>query len=460
MKKIKVALVGLGVVGKSVYDILIKDQEIINSRTAAKLELVAVSARSKKDFIDETKVKFVSNILDLAHDPEIAVIVEVVGGEGIIYDLHKAALKNGKKIVTANKALLALHGLELVRLAEENNGSIAFEAAVAGAIPIVKTFKEGLAANKINEFYGILNGTCNYILTKMAAENLGFAEALQQAQALGYAESDPSADVDGIDTAHKLVLLASIATSSQPNFAETFVEGITKITADDIRLADEFGYKIKLLAVYKNATSLAAQASSQVINSAAQDEKSSSESVQINAENVFQAVYPALVAKSEKIANVDDSFNAVLSKASNADYNLAIGRGAGGFPTASAVVADLIDIANNRHAVEFGVKSAELINPTISKIEERVGRYFITLTLDKKLLHEQKLDEKFLQEIKVEKTYFYEKDSLEKNDENIEVICGLLTFAIAEKSLLNLLKNLDKNLVKEFKFLRVEETGF
>ncbi len=449
MKKIKIGLVGLGVVGKSVYEILLKDKKIIDTRSACELELVAVSARSKKDFIDETKVKFFANALDLANDPAIDVIVEVIGGDGIAREVCEAALKNGKKVVTANKALIAARGFELAKLADAHQSDIFFEAAVGGATPMVKVFKEALAANEIKEFYAILNGTCNYILTKMKNENVDFAAALQEAQDLGYAESDPTFDIEGIDSAHKLAILAAIASGSKPQFDDIFVEGITKITIDDIRLAQELGYKIKLLGVYKNG-------------------------------GACRAVYPALVSVSEKIANVDESFNALFTKSSNAGDSLIIGSGAGGLPTASAIVADLIDIANGRHNFIFGIKTENLVEAQISKIEDRLGRYFIKLILDKKLAQEQKLDQQFLRDIKVEKSYFCEKKNFVKSvnsalenksffqlktenqnsveSENEQVICALLTSDIKEKDLINLLKNLDKNLAKEAKFLRVEET--
>lgn len=420
MKKLKIGIAGLGIVGKSVYQILEKDKALIDARTNCQLELTAVSARTKKVFVDESKVRFVADTVSLANDPEIDVIVEVIGGDGIAAELIETALKNGKKIVTANKALLATQGFKLAQLAEKNNSQIKFEASVAGAIPIIKTFKEGLAANEIKEFYAILNGTCNFILTKMKNENLDFSAALKQAQDLGYAESDPTFDIEGIDTAHKLALLASIASATKPNFNAIHVEGITKVSIDDIRLADEFGYKIKLLGVY-------------------------------NANDKIAAVYPALVATSEKIANVDDSYNAIVTCASNAEYNMSIGRGAGGFPTASSIVADLIDIANDRHSFEFGAKSETLRDSQFSKIEERIGAYFIKLILDKNLAKE-KLDAKFLQEIKAEKSCFYENEN--------DVVSGLITAEIKEKDLLTALKNLDKNLVKSFSFLRVEKTGF
>jgi len=421
MKKIKIGLVGLGVIGKSVYEILLKDKKNIDARTVDTLELTAVSARNKKDFIDETKIKFFANALDLANDPAIDVIVEVVGGDGIAKEVCEAALKNGKIIVTANKALIATKGCELSKLADQHQSHILFEAGVGGATPMVKIFKEALAANEIKEFYAILNGTCNFILTKMKNENIDFAVALRQAQDLGYAESDPTFDIEGIDTAHKLAILGAIASGSKPQFNDIYVEGISKITIDDICLAEKLGYKIKLLAVYKNG-------------------------------GAYRAVYPALVNIAEKIANVDESFNAILTKASNAGNSFIIGSGAGGIPTASAIVADLIDVANGRYNFTFGVKSLNLAEAKISKIEDRFGCYFIKLILDKVLAKEQKLTQ-FLSEVKVEKSYFAEGESG-------EVVCALLTSEIEEKNLVNLLCNLDKNLVKEVKFLRAEKTNF
>lgn len=427
MKKIRIGLAGLGVVGKSVYQILLRDKDLINKRSAQKLELVAVAARTKRDYIDETQIKFYENALDMADDANIDVIVEVIGGEGVAHELALKTLKNGKKLVTANKALLAVQGYELSKVAEEHGGYIAFEAAVGASIPIIKIFREGLAANEIKEFHAILNGTCNYILTKMEHENLDFATALKQAQELGYAESDPASDVDGIDTAHKLSLLAAIASGSTPQFGKIFVEGIRNITIDDIKLAAEFGYKIKLLAVHKQA--------------------------KIGEDHSYQAVYPALVLAKEKIAQIDDSFNAILAQSSNADFNLSVGRGAGGRETASAVIADLIDIANDRYAFEFGIANSGLNKISVAPITERFGRYFIKLVLDKNLVQERKLNQEFLQEVKVEKSYFYD-------DATSGLVCGLITDFIVEKNLQNLLTTLDNSLVKEAKFLRVEETGF
>jgi homoserine dehydrogenase len=424
MKKIKIGLAGLGVVGKGVYEILKKDAELISKRTKNQLEIVAVSARTKKDFVD-SKVKFYENALDLATDSEVDVVVEVIGGNTLAKNLFEAALKNGKKYVTANKALLAESGFELAQLAESNNTHFAYEASTAGSIPVIKNFKEGLAANEIEEFYAILNGTCNFILTKMEQENLDFSVALKQAQDLGYAESDPTFDIKGIDTAHKLALLAAIADGTKPAFSELSIEGVDEVSIEDINLAKELGYKIKILAVYKKFAGFSQQ-----------------------------AVYPALVNKSEKIAQVDDSFNAILTKASNADWNFVVGRGAGGFPTASAVVADLIDIANDRYSYAFGVKTEDLKDANIHKISDRVGGYFLKLVVNKDLAQKTNLAEViFGDKIKIKKSVFIDKDE--------EILCGFLTENHKEQDILDALKTLDSSLVKSSKFLRVEEiVGF
>lgn len=425
MKKIRIGLAGLGIVGKGVYDILQKDADLIAARSDSQLEIVAVSARHKKDFIDEKKVKFYPNAVDMASDSEVDVIVEVIGGNDIAKDLFVASIKNGKKFVTANKAMVAEQADELMKLVEKHNGYIAFEAAVAGATPIIKSFREGLAANEIKEFYAILNGTCNFILTKMQNENLDFAVALKEAQDLGYAESDPTFDIKGIDTAHKLAILAAIADGSKPSFKDIYIEGVDEVAIDDIKLALELGYKIKLLAIYKKLEN-----------------------------SCSQTVYPALVKVTEKIAQIDGAFNAILTDASNAGWNFTAGRGAGSLPTASAIVADLIDIANNRKSVIFGVKNDALKEAKITKISDRVGQYFLRLTLDKTLSQKtHNLSEViFGDKIKIEKSVFTEGEE--------EIVCAFITANLKEKDLIEIVKNLDKKLVKSAKFLRVENTGF
>ena len=414
MKKLRIGLAGLGVVGRGVYEIIQKDSKLLTLRTQVELEIVAISARTKKDFIDP-KIKFYANILDLANDSEIDVIVEVIGGDGVAKDLIETAIKNGKKIVTANKALLAEHGFELAKLVEKYQSHIGFEASVAGATPAIKTAKENLAGNQITEIHAILNGTSNFILTKMKEENLDFSIALKQAQDLGYAEADPSSDIKGLDSAHKITLLAAIAFGTKPNFAETYVEGIDEISIDDIKLADEFGYKIKLLATAKKG---------------------------------HQAIYPALIKKSEQVAQVDGAFNAILFNSSNAGQSLIVGLGAGSVPTASAIVADLVDIARGNQTFLFGVKSDDLGEVNISSISERVGKYFLRLFINKNSSEEKIFDGK----IKIEQAAFFERGD--------EILCGFLTGEQKESELSEALKDLDPALVKSAKFLRVEATNF
>jgi len=414
MKKLRIGLAGLGVVGRGVYEIIQKDSKLLTLRTQVELEIVAISARTKKDFIDP-KIKFYANILDLANDSEIDVIVEVIGGDGVAKDLIETAIKNGKKIVTANKALLAEHGFELAKLVEKYRSHIGFEASVAGATPAIKTAKENLAGNQITEIHAILNGTSNFILTKMKEENLDFSIALKQAQDLGYAEADPSSDIKGLDSAHKITLLAAIAFGTKPNFAETYVEGIDEISIDDIKLADEFGYKIKLLATAKKG---------------------------------HQAIYPALIKKSEQVAQVDGAFNAILFNSSNAGQSLIVGLGAGSVPTASAIVADLVDVARGNQTFLFGVKSDDLGEVNISNISERVGKYFLRLFINKNSSEEKIFDGK----IKIEQAAFFERGD--------EILCGFLTGEQKESELSEALKDLDPALVKSAKFLRVEATNF
>ncbi len=424
MKKLRVGLAGLGTVGKGVYDILQKDAKLISLRSQTKIEIVAVASRSKKDFLDP-KIKFYPDVIALAFDPEIEVVVEVIGGCGIAKELLEEALKNGKKVVTANKALLAEHGLEIAKLVQKHNGYIGFEAAVAGANPIIKSFKEGLAANEFKEFYAILNGTCNFILTKMKDEKRDFAGVLKEAQKMGYAEADPTLDINGTDTAHKLTILAAIASQNQPDFKQTYIEGIEKISFNDIKLAEEFGYKIKLLAIYKNL-----------------------------GDALQQTVYPALVKSSEKIAQVDGPFNAVLALASNADWNMTIGRGAGGLTTGSAIVSDLIDIACKRDkSFLFNAKAADLDQKPIQAISEHVGKYFLRMKIDKSKARKTDLVQAiFGDKIKIEQVNFI--------DCNEEILCGFITGEQKEKNIIAILKNLDLELIKSVGFLRIEETNF
>jgi homoserine dehydrogenase len=423
MKKLKIGLAGLGTVGKGVYEILKKDAKILEARSQTSFEIVAVSARSRKDFVDP-KIRFYANAADLANDAEIDVVIEVIGGTEIAKELLELSVKNGKKFITANKALLAEFGSEIAELVEQHGAFIGFEASTAGANPVIKNFKESFVAGEITDCYAILNGTCNFTLSKMTNEGLDFAETLLEAQKLGYAEVDPTLDIKGIDTAHKLTILAAIASSKQPAFKQLHIEGIDQISIQDVKLASELGYKIKLLGIYKKL-----------------------------GDSVQQAVYPALLKKSEKLAQIDGPFNAVLTNSSNASWNLSVGRGAGSLPTASAVIADLIDIACNRSSFLFGVESSRLSKANILNISQRVGKYFLRLLIDKKSAQKTDLAEAvFGSKIKVEQVVLI--------DAGDEILCGFLTDEQKEEDLLEVLSHLDSNLVKAAKFLRVEETNF
>lgn len=423
MKKLKIGLAGLGTVGQGVYEILKKDAKILELKSQTTFEIVAVSARSNKDFVD-SKIKFYSNAIDLANDPQVDVVIEVIGGTALAKELVETAIKNGKKVITANKALLAEFGSEISALVEKYNGHIGFEASTAGANPVIKTFKESFTSSEITEFYAILNGTCNFILTKMGNEGSNYLETLAEAQKLGYAEADPTLDIKGIDTAHKLAILSAISSSSKPAFKKLHIEGVDEVSIEDVKLADELGYKIKLLGIYKK------------LGDACQ-----------------QTIYPALVKKCDKIAQVDGPFNAVLVNTSNASWNLSIGRGAGGLTTGSAVVADLIDIACGRSSFLFGVENSKLSEANVINISQRVGKYFLKLVIDKNSAQKTNIAEViFGNKILVEQAAFI--------DANEEIICGFLINSQVEKDVTEVLKNLDSGLVKSSKFLRVEVIGF
>jgi len=424
LKKLRIGIAGLGTVGRGVYEIINKDQKLLQDKTGVEIEVVAVSARNNKDFIDK-KIKFYKNPLDLADDENVDVVVELIGGVDVAKELILKALKNSKKVVTANKALIAIAGAEIAKVQEQYHSTVLFEASVAGANPIIKVFREGFSANEIKEVYAILNGTCNFILTKMTNEKQDYFATLKQAQELGYAEADPTFDVEGIDSAHKITILSSLASASLPNF-NMFIEGISKLSDLDIVIADELGYKIKLLAIYKNF-----------------------------GDSIEQTVYPALIAKNEKIAQIDGSYNCVLTLGSNCEYNMMIGRGAGGLTTGSAVVADIVDIACNRqNDLLFNSKIADLKTVKIKDIKTRIGKYFIKFNFTKNHLGEKKFVEKNFKKIFNIEKIIYKKI----NDE--QFVCGLITDNIKEQDLLDSLADIDSSIINQLSFLRVEETKF
>ncbi len=427
-KTLNIAIAGLGVVGSGVYEILTKEIALINKRSRKNIKLVAVASRTRKDFVDEKTIKYHDNILDLAEDKNIDVIVETIGGQTIAYELCKKALKNGKHFITANKAMIANYGVELADLAGRNNVSLRFEASVGGAIPILKSLKEGLVANKISKIYGILNGTCNYILTKMEKDNLEFNVALKQAQDLGYAESDPAFDIENTDSAHKLAILVAIAKNSELDFKSLYIEGITKISINDIIFAGEFGYKIKSLGIFED----------------------------ISENEIRQSVYPALIKKREKLATVDDSYNAILSFGNNCEWNFQVGRGAGSKPTASAVVADIVDIANGgADTFPFGceVKDLKLVK-TVS-IDKRVGEYYLRFHVEKTFAK----DNGFLRKIFANTAIIEQSIIKEIDSENL--IYALKLSSIKESEVNEILAKLDNftsvnNSINNVNLIRIE----
>lgn len=320
MENVQIALLGLGTVGTGVYKVLKAQKEEISHKVGTEIQLKKILVRNTKkaaEKLDDPSV-FTTEWKSILEDPEISVVVEVMGGIEPARSYILDALHAGKSVVTANKDLLASHGKELMDAAAEAKADLLFEASVAGGIPIIRPLKECLAGNQISEVMGIVNGTTNFILTKMAEEGMEFQEALALATELGYAEADPTADIEGLDAARKMAILASIAFHSRVTFADVYTEGITKITATDIRYAKEMGCDIKLLGMAKNTP-----------------------------EGIETRVQPMLIPSTHPLASVRDSFNAVFVHGDAVDDTMFYGRGAGELPTASAVVGDILDAVRN-----------------------------------------------------------------------------------------------------------------
>ena len=350
---LRVGIAGLGTVGAAVVRLLEGQAEALAARTGRLVRVTGVSARDKaKDRGPAiAAVRFFDDPIALAASPDIDLFVELIGGdEGPARQAVETALRRGKSVVTANKALLAKHGLHLAELAEAHGAALGFEASVAGGIPIVKTLREGLAGNSIERVYGILNGTCNYILTRMEQESLPFEVCLREAQKLGYAEADPTFDIGGFDTAHKLAILASLAFGTRIAADAIDIEGIERITLADLRAADELGYRVKLLGV-----------------------------AQRTEHGIEQRVHPTMVPKSSPIAQVMGVTNAVTIDADAVNELTLVGPGAGGFATASAVVADISDIAKGVRSAPFGLPHKGLRDVRRGEMRLHEGGYYIRL---------------------------------------------------------------------------------
>jgi len=350
---LKVGVAGLGTVGTALLAQIAHQRDALTARCGRPIDVVAVCARSRnKDRgVNLRKMKWFAEPSALARDPDIDVFVELIGGEG---DPGKsaieAALTSGKSVVTANKALLARHGVKLAGLAERNHVALNFEAAVGGAIPIVKTLREGMAGNSFERIYGILNGTCNYILTRMEQDKMPFAECLKDAQRLGYAEADPGFDIEGHDTAQKLAILASLAFGTKVDQSAIYVEGISSITPADLSAADDLGYRVKLLGVAVRTR-----------------------------KGIEQRVHPTMVRKDSAIAQVMGVTNAVTIDAADINPLTLVGPGAGGAATASAVLSDIGDIARGVRTAPFGRPTGGLTTVRKAPMQRHEGGYYIRL---------------------------------------------------------------------------------
>jgi homoserine dehydrogenase len=350
---LKIAVAGLGTVGGGTVQLLERQAELLAQRAGRRIIVAAVSARDRRRDrgADLSAARWYEDAVAMAADPEIDVVVELIGGaQGIALEVVETALAHGRHVVTANKALLAEHGTGLAARAEEAGVALAFEAAVAGGIPIIKTLRESLAGNRVSRLYGILNGTSNYILTTMRESGREFAEVLAEAQKLGYAEADPSFDIDGIDAAHKLAILASVAFGRPVDLAGAYAEGIRHVSRLDIEFAEELGYRIKLLGIAR-----------------------------LTGHGLEQRVHPCMVRRATPIAAVEGVFNAVVAEGDFVGRVVLEGRGAGALPTASAVAADLVDIAAGRHVPAFGVPSAALAALPGAPMERHEGAYYVRL---------------------------------------------------------------------------------
>ncbi|TZG28774.1 homoserine dehydrogenase [Sphingomonas montanisoli] len=352
---LKVALAGLGTVGGGVVKLLDENRELIERRAGRAIEVVAVTARdrTRDRGLDLNRFAWVDDAATLAAAHDVDVVVELIGGsDGPALTLARETLAAGKPFVTANKAMIAHHGLELAGLAEQRGVALKYEAAVAGGIPVIKGLREGAAANEIAQVFGILNGTCNYILTEMEEKGSDFADVLAEAQRLGYAEADPSFDIDGVDAAHKLAILASLAFGTAVDFKNVAITGIRHVIAADIKEAAALGFRIRLVG-----------------------------QGEANTKGLFQRVHPCLVPLSHPLAHVSGSLNAVVAHGNFVGRLFFQGRGAGEGPTASAVVADLIDIARGETGPAFAMPVAALSRAEPASADDRRGRVYLRFTV-------------------------------------------------------------------------------
>ena len=358
MKPIQIGLLGLGTVGKGTYDVLLRNQAEIRRRTGRELRITMVAdldVERARALVDPSCM-VVSDANQIIANPEIDMVVELIGGYGIARELVMSAIAAGKHVVTANKALLAVHGEEIMSAAQKQGVMLGYEAAVAGGIPIIKSLREGLTANTIEWLAGIINGTTNFILTQMREKQLSFEAALKEAQSLGYAEADPSFDIQGVDAAHKCSIMSAIAFGIPMPFTQAYIEGIDQLQAEDIAFASQLGYRIKLLGISKRTS-----------------------------QGIELRVHPTLVSEKSLIANVEGAMNAVMVHGDAVGTTLFYGKGAGGEPTASAVIADMVDIARlgsspaTTRVPYMGFQPNEMLDTPILSINDVVTCYYLRL---------------------------------------------------------------------------------
>ncbi len=358
MKPINVGLLGIGTVGGGTYTVLKRNAEEITRRAGRPIRIVTVADKNTEHArkVAGEDVKITDDAFSVVTDPSIDIVVELIGGYGVARELVLAAIENGKHVVTANKALLAVHGNEIFEAAQRRGVMVAFEAAVAGGIPIIKALREGLTANRIEWLAGIINGTTNFILSEMRDKGLPFAEVLKEAQALGYAETDPTFDIEGIDAAHKATIMSAIAFGVPMQFEAAYVEGITRLESTDIAYAEQLGYRIKLLGIARRRD-----------------------------EGIELRVHPTLVPTRQLIANVEGAMNAVQVEADAVGSTLYYGKGAGAEPTASAVIADLVDVtrlhtADPEHRVpHLAFQPNQVRDLKVLPIERVVTSYYLRM---------------------------------------------------------------------------------
>ena len=426
-KTYSVGIAGLGTVGTGFVNQILKFKSNSQKIANIKISKIAVKNIRKKRNIKLSNLPITTNTLSLAKDKNIDIVIELIGkSSGVAYKLIKEALKNKKHVITANKALLAVHGNELAQIAEKNNVSLNYEAAVAGGIPIVKAVRENLRYNNIYKIYGILNGTCNYILTKMENDKGDFKDILKDAQKKGFAELDPSFDINGIDAAHKIVILSSLAFNVKLDFKSTFIEGISKIDSADFKYARELGYTIRLIAM-----------------------------ASISKNSVQQRVHPCFIKKSSDVAKVADETNAIIVQDKSIGKNIFQGPGAGSGPTGASVLSDLMDILRGTRNLPLGTAISKKLKAKIDNIEDLSFSYYLRI----------KAKDKPGVLAKISKALSSQKISIESiiqnppvQTQNAEII--LVLHKTKESMLLSALKKIRKikDVGSSVKFIRIENS--